>query len=314
MDEGLESILMMGDYKKLWEKVLKKQEIIQEIHIARGRTVLIDTDFGEFFLTEDGELSDQVQKAYHISTEDFDLLFEHICKDSVYAYEEQLSKGYVPLQGGCRMGVCGELVRQADGTYRMNRISSLNIRIVHDPVLPAEQLLQSVFSNHRFQNIMIISPPGAGKTTLLRNFIRSLSNGVGDMGPYRISVVDERYEISARISGDVGFDLGNRTDVLLGVEKAKGIQMLLRAMAPQIIGVDELGGREDFEALREAAACGVGVIATMHGSSLREVKKRVEFWGYRVEEFFPCIFLLKKEWKTGVCGKQINFSITEERT
>ena len=69
-------------------------------------------------------------------------------------------------------------------------------------------------------------------------------------------------------------DMGMRTDVLDGCPKAVGMLMLLRSMAPEVIAIDELGSKEELDALRQAANCGCRILATAHGESLEEVQCR----------------------------------------
>jgi stage III sporulation protein AA len=69
-------------------------------------------------------------------------------------------------------------------------------------------------------------------------------------------------------------DLGPRTDVLDCCPKAQGMMMLLRAMAPQVIAVDEIGGGKDMEALKCASNSGCALLATVHGSCMEEVRNR----------------------------------------
>ena len=72
--------------------------------------------------------------------------------------------------------------------------------------------------------------------------------------------------------GEPQNDIGIRTDVLENVSKAKGMKMLIRSMAPEVIACDEIGSKEDVEAIKEATISGVKGIFTMHGSSLEEIK------------------------------------------
>lgn len=62
--------------------------------------------------------------------------------------------------------------------------------------------------------------------------------------------------------------------MLDGCPKAKGIMMLLRSMSPDLIATDEIGKNEDALAIEEVINAGVAIIATVHGSSLEEIKKR----------------------------------------
>ena len=41
-------------------------------------------------------------------------------------------------------------------------------------------------------------------------------------------------------------------DVIENISKAKGMKMLIRSMAPEIIACDEIGSKEDVEAIRRS--------------------------------------------------------------
>ena len=45
-------------------------------------------------------------------------------------------------------------------------------------------------------------------------------------------------------------DIGIRTDVIENISKAEGIKILIRSMAPEIIACDEIGSKEDIQAIR----------------------------------------------------------------
>ena len=67
-------------------------------------------------------------------------------------------------------------------------------------------------------------------------------------------------------------DIGIRTDVLDGLPKALGIEMLIRSMAPKVIVADEIGSSDDIEAIKYSMCCGIKGIFTAHGSSLEDIK------------------------------------------
>ena len=69
-------------------------------------------------------------------------------------------------------------------------------------------------------------------------------------------------------------DVGSHTDVLDACPKALGIPILLRAMNPQIIAVDEITQEEDLRAISMAVGCGVGLLATVHGTSLADLERK----------------------------------------
>ena len=62
--------------------------------------------------------------------------------------------------------------------------------------------------------------------------------------------------------------------MLDGCSKVKGMMMMVRSMAPRVIAVDEVGSREDVEAMEYVMNCGVGILATAHGNSVDEVKNK----------------------------------------
>ena len=110
-----------------------------------------------------------------------------------------------------------------------------------------------------------------------------------------MSLADERREIAASIGEDFGFDVGRCTDVMTGAPKAEAVGMLLRAMNPQIIAVDEITDPRDVEALLEAAGCGVALLATVHASCVRDLTRRPA--GRRILEsgiFSRCVTVKKQ--------------------
>lgn len=64
-----------------------------------------------------------------------------------------------------------------------------------------------------------------------------------------VGVADERSELGACYQGIPQNDLGMRTDVLDGCPKSEGMLMLIRSMAPAVVAVDEIGGKEDIRAV-----------------------------------------------------------------
>ena len=92
---------------------------------------------------------------------------------------------------------------------------------------------------------------------MLRDLIRNISTGIDAINfkGMNIGLVDERGEIAALYKGIPQNDIGIRTDVLENIPKPIGIKMLIRSMAPQVIVADEIGTKEDVEAIKEAMCC-----------------------------------------------------------
>lgn len=92
---------------------------------------------------------------------------------------------------------------------------------------------------------------------MLRDIIRNISNGINSIHfkGMTCGVVDERGEIAAMYKGAPQNDMGLRTDVVENVSKAKGMKMLIRSMAPEVIACDEIGSQEDVQAIRRSDDC-----------------------------------------------------------
>lgn len=92
-----------------------------------------------------------------------------------------------------------------------------------------------------------------------------------DLSGLTIGLVDERGEISATYKGETQNDIGLRTDVLVNVPKDIGMRIMIRTMAPKIIVADEIGKKEDIEAIEYMIKSGVKGIFSMHGNSMKDI-------------------------------------------
>lgn len=205
---------------------------------------------------------------------------------SIYSHQDALSKGFITLPGGHRVGVCGRVIVEEGQIKGIKEISSLNIRRSREVIGCAGPIMRHVLSGNRVRNCLLVSPPGCGKTTLLRDIIRSLSQT-----GFRVSVVDERSELAGMYRGSPQRDLGPRTDILDGCMKVQGISMMIRSMGPQVICCDEIGRQEDLLAIQEALASGVSVITTVHGGNFKDLER--SFMGAILsEKIFQRLFFL----------------------
>lgn len=246
-----------------------QKEHLQEIRMRMGKPLQIKYQNQIYFYDKEGVWKKIPQNAFLVTEQILKTTLEYLSEYSVYAFQEELKQGFLTIQGGHRVGVTGKVILNEGKIRGMKYISSFNIRIAHEKKGCANQIVPYLFEQMHLQNTLILSPPGCGKTTLLRDFIRKLSNG-----GYQISVVDERSEIGACYMGIPQNDLGRQTDIMDACPKAEGIMMLVRSMSPQVIAVDEIGGKQDVEAILYGLRCGCNIIATVHGNSYEELRKK----------------------------------------
>lgn len=216
--------------------------------------------------------------------------------------------GYLTLRGGHRMGLCGRVTCEREGLV-LREIGSLCLRIAHEIKGCGLETARRICRDGMPGGTLIAGPPGSGKTTLLRDIVRILSDGGTAVG-----LCDERGEIAACAEGVPQLDVGARTHVLDGCAKAEGLRWLLRAMCPALLAMDELYGREECTAVREAAACGVPVLTTLHAATPREVCMRSGAAQLLTDGIFEqvifvrerrvaCIVSASEVLKQGCCGQ-----------
>lgn len=220
-------------------------------------------------------------------------IVSRVTEHSLYAWEDELRQGFLTIAGGYRIGLCGKAVQGPAGIIRLTDFTSVNIRIARDCKGSANALVRKLLRvDGGVYPTLIISPPGCGKTTMLRDIARQLSIGQADVQGKRVCVVDERMELAGCVRGVPKFELGPRTDVLSGCSKREGISLAVRVLSPEVIITDELGGKEDADAVQDAAFSGVTVIASAHITDIGALRKRLPLMGLLFSGAFERVVLL----------------------
>ena len=221
-------------------------------------------------------------------------LVEIASRASLHTVLDQVRRGYLTFEGGHRIGLCGTAALREGEIHALRAISSADLRIARQVKGAAAPVLDGLCPGGRLADTLILAPPGLGKTTLLRDVIRSVSEGEG-CTPLRVSLADERGEVAAMYSGRPQLEVGRRTDVAEGCPKAQGLMLLLRAMNPQVLAVDEITAPEDVGALIAAAGCGVTLLATAHGEGRAGLERRPLYRPLLDEGLFRFLVRIRRE-------------------
>lgn len=257
-------------FLNLFQENPKIIDELQEIRLRADRPIILKLREKDLILQ------------YNIPQSELLRIMERLCENSIYAYKNQICEGFITVKGGHRVGLTGSCVIENGKITNVKYISSLNFRIAREVKNCSTRVLREVIDieNKTIYNSIIVAPPGKGKTTILRDIVRILSNGIEEIKfkGKTCGVVDERGEIAAMYKGVPQNDVGIRTDVIENVNKNKGIHMLIRTMAPEIIACDEIGSREDVEAIHYALYSGVKGIFTMHGKNIEDIKNNKQIY------------------------------------
>lgn len=134
-------------FERLLKQAVPDGKTIREIRIRTEKPVMILLESGENLLFSDGTCgktesygkkkmgSLEIREDRSVVLADQELIrgiLETCSRHSLYAYEREISQGFLTISGGHRVGIAGKAVVE-DGHVRTVRdLSSLNIRVAHE--------------------------------------------------------------------------------------------------------------------------------------------------------------------------------------
>lgn len=283
-----------------WEKSNLQWNEMEEIRIRVNQPVIVRCRNREYAITQNGTAveiaSIQERNTCIVYCErEMEEMVRYLCRDSVYAYEEERCQGFLTMPGGHRIGITGELTSVGEHTYITKYIRYMNIRIAHEIKGIADGIMNLLVDDTHMYNTLIASAPGAGKTTLLRDIVRNFSNGGKGYRGGTVGVIDERGEIAGAYRGIASLECGMRTDLITGGEKEQGVRILLRTFSPSMIAMDEIGTKSDAEAIFYAGISGCSILATVHAGCWSDLEKKTEISNLIKNRVFKRILFLHME-------------------
>ena len=181
-------------YRTLLEQSLRgRWQTLQEVRFRIGQAV-------EWYDGKKHRID-----ATRVTRMDMKEMMDYMSGYSLYAFEDEIAKGYLTIPGGHRVGVAGQVVVEEGKVKYIQNISFANIRISHEKIGCADKILPYLWKGNRIKNTLIIAPPRCGKTTILRDLARKIS---GEYAEKNVVVVDERSEIAGCYRGEPQKDVG----------------------------------------------------------------------------------------------------------
>ena len=263
-------------------------EMLSELRLRSGYPIFGLFKGKKVYLSESGVTLDK-NNAIMCSQEILAEIIENVTEKSLYAFNDRLKQGFITSKNGVRIGVAGECVCDNNKVITIKKIASLNIRIPHEIKNCSAKIFNKLFLKEIF-NTLIVSPPTKGKTTILKDIARKFN----EYTDYAVLIIDER--------GEFGQISGENVDLIKYSDKNYALNYAIRSMSPQIVITDELQTREDWKSAEQVATGGVNIIASCHGKSAEDLKKK-EFF---IKNIFDRYVFLDAEKPAGTVREILN--------
>lgn len=277
------------------------EDRVQEIRLRVNRPLCIVCPGIVYYITGSGGLTSTLLDSPMLTVNRPEIadVFHNICNYSVYSRQNEIINGFVTMNGGHRVGVCGTAVINDGKITNIRDISSINIRISREYKGCSEGLLKNIGNING--GVLVCGAPCSGKTTVLRDMARIISTSYSK----NVALIDERGEFAGTSFGVFQNDIG-LCDVYDCYIKSEAMNQALRSMAPDVMVCDEIGSSEDIEAIERAINSGVTLIASVHSANEQELRRKEGVCRLiRLGAFSKVVFLSDKN-KPGMAVRIFN--------
>lgn len=236
---------------------------VNEIRLFSGRAVAYIYPEKILYLTASGLTANFRNTAViTVYPSDISAVIDALSHYSIHSCTREFQQGFFVLAGGVRAGISGNY--SASGI--ITEVTGINFRIARNIAGSADNIFRLIAQEDA--GVLICGGVNSGKTTVLRDLCRQVGNRK------KVTLIDERNEISNVNNGTAVNDVGTLTNILVGCTRADGITSAVRTLSPDYIFCDEISGSADAEAIINAAGCGVNFCATIHAKNYIDLIKR----------------------------------------
>lgn len=258
------SSYMTTNVRNAMYHVSENERTATEIRLRSGRAVTYIFLDRIKYLTRYGQLTENFRNPENVivTAADIKQIVEKLCHFSMHSCTKELQEGYFILGGGIRVGAAGTYSDTAGKT--INSFNALNFRIARC----IEGCATGIYERVSGKSVLICGSVNSGKTTVLRDLCRLCGNS------FKVTLIDERNEISSTSGGIPENDVGFLTDIIVNCTRADGIISAVRTLSPDMIFCDEISTSADAEAILQAFGCGVKFSATVHAENYENLLRR----------------------------------------
>ncbi len=140
---------------------------LEEIRLRVGKPLLLKIGDDDFSITSTGKVTKNLLDGYIINPEDIFRTIASISDNSLYAFAEEIRRGFITIPGGHRVGLAGQVIVENQDVKNMKNFSGICLRVAREVKGCAFPLLGQISSSQgQVKNTLIVSPPRCGKTTM----------------------------------------------------------------------------------------------------------------------------------------------------